>query len=187
MTSKNAYIWDILDNKNIPLKNTNIKNKLINAKHKIINTSSKLLKNIKEDLSKNIYLSTFNTPINTSTNVVPTKEYYNKYIYNLYKIAWLDASDLTSLFRDKYNNINKVLDKSGNNNHFVQNDVISQPKYHNGSILFNNDQFLLNTSIPNIQTIIIVCNQRGLHTLHPFDVYEVDINNQFIPIQFNKR
>jgi len=30
MTSKNAYIWDILDNKNIPLKNTNIKNKLIN-------------------------------------------------------------------------------------------------------------------------------------------------------------
>ena len=186
MTSKNAYIWDILDNKNIPLKNNNIKNKLINVKHKIINTSSKLIKNIKEDLSKNIYLSTSNIPINTSTNVLPTKEYYNKYIYNLKKIAWLDASDLTSLFRDKYNNINKVLDKSGNNNHFVQNDVNSQPKYHNGSILFNNDQFLLNTNIPNIQTIIIICNQRGLNTLYPFDVYEIDINNQFIPIHFSE-
>jgi hypothetical protein len=56
--------------------------------------------------------------------------------------VWIDSSDLTSLLRDKDNNVYQILDKSGNNNHLYQNTLVNQPKYHNGGLLFNGSQYM---------------------------------------------
>jgi len=97
MANKNTYIWDFFEDKNIiPIKNTNtLKNKLISAHHRVNNISSRVLKkNVKvindiTPIETNIYLSTNNNFIeNIPFNISKVNtEYYNKYIYNLNKLA----------------------------------------------------------------------------------------------------
>jgi len=88
---------------------------------------------------------------------------------NINPIFWIDSSDLTSLLRDSNNNIYKILDKSDNENHLSQPTLIKQPKYHNGGILFNANQYFvgnnnLNISMTNM-SIIIVLKQYNTSTL----------------------
>jgi len=116
---------------------------------------------------------------------VSTIEYYNKYIYDLNKVAWLDASNLTSLCRDKYNNIYKIFDKSGNNNHFIQPNINNQPKYHNGSMIFNNLHTIYSPIKFEYTYIIIICNERGLNPTYPFGVYEKSFDDKIITFGSN--
>ena len=186
MANKNTYIWDLFEN-NIK------KNKIINSYHKINNNSSKTHKNTinLHNSSNNLYLSQTNIiqPSNLPISTYPINpiETYNKYIYNLQKKVWIDSSTLTSLQRDKYNNIYKILDKSGNNNHFIQTNILNQPKYHNGSIIFNNNNnYLLNTTLSTIDkyTIILICKEYNDNPTYPYGVYTIE-NNTILNINEN--
>ena len=68
--------------------------------------------------------------------------YSNNTILNLSPVMWIDSSDYTSLILDSNNNVSQILDKSGINNHMYQSVIANQPKYHNGGLLFNGNQYM---------------------------------------------
>ena len=73
-------------------------------------------------------------------------EYRNNFISALNYTIWIDGSDLTSILRGIDNKIYTILDKSGNGNHLYQPNILNQPTYHNGGIIFNNNAFLCGTN-----------------------------------------
>jgi hypothetical protein len=89
--------------------------------------------------------------------------YSNNTILNLTPVVWIDSSNYTSLILDSNNNVSQILDKSGNNNHMYQNIIDNQPKYHNGGLLFNGNQYLTGnntfTQSINNMSIVIVMKQ----------------------------
>ena len=195
MANKNTYIWELFEDTKTTKISKNIKNKIINSHNNAIKkllTTNKKIKfpqyNIVSD--ENIYLSEQiknNIILINKSNMVSSIEYYNKYIYDLPKVGWIDASNLTSLRRDEYNNIYKILDKSGNNNYFIQPDSYNQPKYHNGSIILNNIHELHSSFTFEYIHIFIICKERGLNPTYPYGVYEITKENtlQFINILLN--
>jgi hypothetical protein len=136
----------------------NTRQKIQNVSHKetrIIEHQNQINKNIKFSLV-NSSESEFNINL---TSIQPT----NNFIIGLNPVVWVDSSDLTSLLRDNKNNVYQILDKSGNNNHLYQSNVSNQPKYHNGNLLFNGNQYLTTnntfTQTINNMSIFIVLKQ----------------------------
>jgi hypothetical protein len=84
-------------------------------------------------------------------------------------VFWIDSSDLTTVLRDYNNNIYQILDKSASRNHLTQSTLANQPKYHNGSILFNANQYLVGNNTLNIDMssmgMFIVAKQYNTSTL----------------------
>jgi hypothetical protein len=84
-------------------------------------------------------------------------------------VFWIDSSDLTTVLRDYNNNVYQILDKSASRNHLTQSTLANQPKYHNGSIVFNENQYLVGNNTLNINMssmgIFIVAKQYNTSTL----------------------
>jgi hypothetical protein len=138
------------------MENINKRRRIIlNTRQKIQNVTHKETRIIEHEnqINKNIKFSSVN-PLETNltmnfTSIQPS----NNLIADLSPVIWVDSSDLTSLLRDNKNNVYQILDKSGNNNHLYQSNVTNQPKYHNGNLLFNGNQYLTTNNSTFTQTI----------------------------------
>ena len=165
-------IWDLVtSNKTTPEKEPTNEN--ISKKRRIILNNSQKLKSVqyktsassKKQLQIAKYLSmpkNYSIPSEYSSfPILRSTSYSNNFITSLNPVVWIDASDLTSILRDSVNNVYQILDKSGNNNHLYQNTLINQPKYHNGGLLFNSNQYLVSNntftqSINNMSMFVIL-------------------------------
>lgn len=169
--TKNS-IWDLVT-LNKTIHDEELTNENINKKRKIILNNSQKLKSVqyKTSASSNRefqiakYLSSsinYSTPSEYSSfPILRSTSYSNDFITSLNPVVWVDASDLTSILRDSANNVYQILDKSGNNNHLYQNTLVNQPKYHNGGLLFNSNQYLVSNntftqSINNMSMFVIL-------------------------------
>ncbi len=127
-----------------------------------------------------------------SSNLLKVRsiDYNNSFIENLDYICWYDLSNLSSVIKDYNNNVSSLLDKSSNNFHLNQSNILNQPKYHNGALLFNGNQYLSNTittqSIQSNMSIYIVMkqynnnydtNEQGILVGHPLNNTDNDNNN----------
>jgi len=169
--TKNS-IWDLVTlNKTIHEEEPTNEN--INKKRRVILNNSQKLKSVqyktnasnKKQIQIAKYLSipkNYSIPSEYSSfPILRSTSYSNSFITGLNPVVWVDASDLTSILRDSANNVYQILDKSGNNNHLYQNTLVNQPKYHNGGLLFNSNQYLVGTntftqSINNISIFVIL-------------------------------
>jgi hypothetical protein len=173
--TKNINVWNLV-NKTKP--ENELQN--INKKRKIILNNSQKLKNVQYKTSSvnkrqtefnlnklaSINVSKYLSPVQKTDipsninqrTILTSIEYSNSFISNLNPVLWVDSSDLTSILRNSSNNVYQILDKSGNNNHLFQNTLANQPKYHNGGLLFNGNQYLtsVDTLNLNFSTISII-------------------------------
>jgi len=184
MSNKNINVWDLVKNKKIVNEKDRKRKIILNSTQKLKNFQYKTSNVNKRQSDFNFnklqtinalkYLSPVNalkylSPVNqTEINeniqdrfILTSIEYNNGFIDSLNPKLWIDSSDLISILRDKNNNVYQILDKSGNNNHLYQNVVINQPKYHNGSLLFNGNQFIngnytFTQSINNMSMFIVM-------------------------------
>ena len=172
MSTKN--IWKLFNKLDVIKNSDSSTNLNKQKKRRIINSKQKLTsiqyKSISVANRQQVFLK-YLSPINNST--IPLKfnqkmiltsiEYSNQFINNLDPVLWIDTSDLTSLLRNSNNNVYQILDKSGNNNHLYQSVKANQPKYHNGGLLFNSNQYMIGnytfTQSINNMSIFIVMKQ----------------------------
>ena len=172
---KNVNIWNLVNKE----ENINVSSD-ISKKRKIILNNNQKYKNVQYKTStvikhqeqmninkikkipelSNAYILSSNIRQRTTFRSI---EYNNNFIYNLDPVIWIDSSNLTSILRDKNNNIYQILDKSSYGNHLYQNILLNQPKYHNGGILFNGNQYIKSNNSfyqsINTMSIFIVMKQ----------------------------
>jgi len=204
-----SNIWDSINNS---ISNSNTKNESKKTKYNFINTNKSnvsninlpknfipqssgikytpVVKKLENYLSSNIVINQDNNQDNKRINNqdinlinLESVNYSNSTIINLSPFIWYDISDFTSLVLDSNNNVSKILDKSGNNNHIYQSNILNQPKYHNGGLLFNNNQWLnsnstFNQSI-NYLTIFIVVKQYNQINSGIISGYSTDSINDY--------
>jgi hypothetical protein len=148
------------------MENINKRRRIIlNRRQKIQNVSHKETRIIEHEnqINKNIKFSFVNSSESNFNINLTSIQPSNNLIADLSPVIWVDSSDLTSLLRDNKNNVYQILDKSGNNNHLYQSTITNQPKYHNGNLLFNGNQYLTTTNTftqtINNMSIFIVLKQ----------------------------
>ena len=193
MSTKN--IWNLfnLNIKKNSDSSTNLnklkKRRIINSKQKLtsiqyktesVSNRQKLFSNYLSPLKN----SQVPLKINQKT-ILKSIEYSNQYIADLQPVLWIDSSDLTSILRDGNNDVYQILDKSGNNNHLYQTVKANQPKYHNGGLLFNNNQYLTgtNTFTQSINTMSIFIIMKQYNQTNQFggimSGYSLNSNNDY--------
>ena len=175
MSNKNNInVWNLVNTSNTNNLNNKKKKIIINDKQKYKNIQYKTSEvtkrhtefNFNKSLSVNAlkYLTFVDEPVISnnyvSRSILRSIEYNYSFINNLNYTMWIDTSNLSSVFRDGNNNVYKILDKSGNNNHLYQNVKTKQPKYHNGGLLFNDNQYLISNEfiqgINNMSLFIVM-------------------------------